>query len=506
MTAASTGAVAAPNLASMQAAEEAFRRGGNAVDAAVSAQIVVAVTMPHSAGLGGDMLAVISSPGQPVTALNGTGRSPAQWPTCGNGRAGDAVTVPGAVMGWWELHRAYGRLAFTDVVEPALRLAANGFEIDARLAAAASAQRRRVEVVSPDSPIDKLSTGSWWVQHELATVLQELASRGPASFYQGQTASAIAAAVARCGGSLTLADLSAHLADPPGTIPTISVGWAQGRAHVQPPSSQGVLLAMALNWLDRQFGEFGSGQREHVMVELINACFGHRSDCGQGELLLSVDLDIDRERAVHHGGPRAYLHTAAVATADGDGMVVSSLVSVFDEFGAGVWVPEAGLFLNNRAQGFTHGANSPAPASLPIHTLAPMLWQAPDGSVLALATPGADGQVQTLLQVVCRLRQGLDLTSALGHPRWRSEDAKLLTEIGHPGLDDLVRAGHDVVPTASGSDVFGAVAAAGVAADGMPFAAADHRRSMVASTAGSNGRAPDVPSPIEPDYPPSQDF
>src|SRR6185295_344565 len=103
----------------------------------------------------------------------------------------------------------------------------------------------------------------------------------------------------------------------------------------------------------------------------------------QGEALLAHSLAIDFNKASHRGGPRAYLHTAGVAAADAQGDVVSSLVSVFDDFGSCVFVPELGITLNNRAGGFTTGANSAAPGKRPVHTLAPALLTTPQG-VLAL--------------------------------------------------------------------------------------------------------------------------
>ena len=186
-------------------------------------------------------------------------------------------------------------------------------------------------------------------------------------------------------------------------------------------------------------------------------------------------MAIDLARASNRGGPRAYLHTAGVACADAHGMVVSSLVSVFDDFGSCVFVPPLGITLNNRAGGFTAGANAPGPGKRPVHTLAPCLLTTPQG-VLALATPGADGQVQTLLQVLMGLQmQGLDLATAIARPRWRSEQGALLIEQSHPGADTLLALGHRITQCADGDVRFGAVVSAG-SVHAQPVAAADWRR------------------------------
>jgi gamma-glutamyltranspeptidase/glutathione hydrolase len=239
--------------------------------------------------------------------------------------------------------------------------------------------------------------------------------------------------------------------------------------------SQGVLLAMAAQWMDRHAGDATGEEAEHLLVEATEAAFGFRSDCTLGSRLLDVPLEVDRERAARRGGPRSYLHTAGVAVADRDGQVVSSLLSVFDDFGSGVFVPELGFVLNNRAAGFTHGRNTAAPGKRPVHTLAPALLETASGAVLGLATPGADGQVQTLLQVLWRLRAGEPLSAALAAPRWRSQDGRLLVEIGHPAADALADRGHDVELRPAGDPVFGAVVAAGITG-GTPVAAGDWRR------------------------------
>jgi gamma-glutamyltranspeptidase/glutathione hydrolase len=150
-------------------------------------------------------------------------------------------------------------------------------------------------------------------------------------------------------------------------------------------------------------------------------------------------------------------------------------VSLFDDFGSGTFVPEGGFVLNNRAAGFTDPPNHYRPGARPVHTLSPILVERA-GAATALATPGADGQVQTLLQVlVGTTLGGLDLPAALARPRWRSEEGRLLAETSLGSADRLASLGHDVHVLPNGADQFGAVVAAGIE-DGIPFAVSDHRR------------------------------
>ncbi|GAY07956.1 gamma-glutamyltransferase [Pseudonocardia sp. N23] len=475
-----SGAVAAAHPLAAAAARDVARRGGNAVDAAIAAQSVICVAMPNAAGVGGDVLALVRAPDGTVSAVNGTGRSPAQWPTLGGPGVGNSVTVPGALAGWADLNERHGVLPLREVLEPATRLARDGMVVGEALVSALTLHGARLAAVSPGCPVLHVALGDRWTQAALADLLDRASQTGPGALYQGEAADAVSRAVVAAGGSLAPADLHDHasmLVDP------VAVAWDGATVHVQPPASQGVLLAMALQWLDGRWEDIDGDLRDHVMVEVIGEVFAHRDDCAaRGAELLGEALDVDTERAaVHPGGPRSYLHTAGVATADADGWVVSSLVSVFDGFGSGVYVPELGIFLNNRADGFTGGANAPRPGTRPVHTLAPSLTTRPDGSALALSTPGADGQVQTLLQVLARLRAGRALDDALAAHRWRSEDGNLLVEAGHPLGNALARRGHQLVARPYASDVFGSMVAAGIG-DGGTVAAADPRRESVSLT------------------------
>ena len=254
--------------------------------------------------------------------------------------------------------------------------------------------------------------------------------------------------------------------------------WGEFELATQPPMAQGVLLNMALQGFGR-LGDVPRALEDHAAIELTTAAFAYRDRIAQGTALLALELPIDLTRAANRAGPRAYLHTAGVAAVDGEGMVVSSLVSVFDDFGSCVFVPELGCTLNNRGGGFTAGDNQASPGKRPVHALAPALVQTPQGA-LALATPGADGQVQTLLQVLIGLgRDGLDLAQAIARPRWRSENGELLIEHSHNGIAALQALGHRVAPRSDGDLRFGAVVSAGWI-DGEPIAAADWRRDAAA--------------------------
>lgn len=459
-----------------EAALAVVAAGGSAADGTIAAQAVIATVMPHAAGLGGDLLALVRVADGSVHAVNGTGTSPARAPSEWTASGGGSVTVPGLVDGWREMHSRWGRLPLARNLRAAESIARNGFVPDADLVAARDAQRDRLIRNGADSwGLLATTQHSRWRQPQLADLLQHIGRRGASAFYASEAAEHLAGAVQRHGGSLTTDDLAAHRTETPAAV---SVDWDGGNLWVQPPSSQGMILAMAAKLLDRDFAWY-ERTGDHLLIEATEAAFEYRDRViADGLSLLTVELEVDTEQARHRAGPRGYLHTAGVAVADRDGMVVSSLVSVFDDFGSAVFVPELGIVLNNRAAGFTTGANAARPAARPVHTLAPAIRIDRHGEPLALATPGADGQVQTLLQVLAILRHGpVSLDDALAAPRWRSEDGRLLVESGHPASADLARRGHRLSPREAGDAVFGAVVSAGIR-HGRPYASADPRRNV----------------------------
>ncbi|MBH0239111.1 gamma-glutamyltransferase [Methylobrevis albus] len=465
-------AISAAHPLATAAAQAVIEKGGNAADAAIAAQAVVGVLVPESGGIGGDgFFLVRSGPGE-VTAINAAGAAPRAGLPAAIRDDGTSVNVPGLVGGWAELSQRFGRLPLGESLAPAIRIAREGMRVRPRLVTTVEQQRERLLRGGAEASVFLTARPHDLVrQPELAAALEGIAAGGADWFYGGPLGAAIASAVARRGGLMTAADLAAHETV---VVPPISVTWAGRTVYVQPPMSQGILLAMALQGLGK-LGSLPPEKVDHAAVELTEAAFGFRDRCGEGTALLAEELPVDLDRASGRGGPRGYLHTAGVAVADSDGTVISSLFSVFDNFGSAIYVPEGGFVLNNRAGGFTQAPNEVAPGKLPVHTLAPMLMEE-EGGALALSTPGADGQVQTLLQILCStVLLGLNLPAAIERPRWRSENGKLLVEAGHPSAEVLRALGHAVAEMPYGDIRGGGVVAAGLAGE-VPYAVSDFRR------------------------------
>lgn len=472
------GAVAAAHPLAVTAATEMLTTGGSAVDAAIAAQAVLCVLSPDNCGLGGDQLCLVRTGVGAVTAVNGTGAAPTAMNRVDTD-GGSSVTVPGIVDAWVNMSRLWGRLPLGRILLPAIRLAQDGMLVSEDLARAfRQYEARLIRGGARDWSLRMAPTGTRQTQPELARLLAEIGENGRDAFYSGAMAEAICGAIGRNAGAMKFADLAGHASVV--TRP-VTTDWRGNRLHVQPPISQGVLLSMVLA-AQEKLAPLAPELRDHAGIELTASSFAFRDRAGEGAALLSERLAFDAERASGRTGPRAYLHTAGVAVADRDGLVVSSLISVFDSFGSAVFVPEGGFTLNNRAAGFTEAPNDGAGGKRPIHTLAPALLETADGCI-ALATPGADGQVQTLTQVLTNVFAGDDdLASAIARPRWRSQDGKLLIEGAHPHAAHLRAKGHDVECIGDGDLRFGAVVCAGMH-DGQPISCADWRRETWAGTA-----------------------
>jgi gamma-glutamyltranspeptidase/glutathione hydrolase len=443
------------------------------VDAAIAAQAALAVVTPHACGLGGDAIVLVHEPGGAGTSFHGAGR----WSEAAGSLAirddASSVAVPGMVRAWGLLAERFGRKSLADDVAPAVRLAEDGFVPDGPLMEAVEEERARLRRGGAGAwalPAG-VAAGAVGPQPELARTLRAIGADGPDAFYRGPLAEAIVRAVLGGGGALTPDDLSTHetlVGDP------VETTWRGRRLLVARPPSQAILAAVAIRALER-FGPAPPDRADHLRVEAILGAFRFRDRAGEGAALLAERYDLDPDRTRGGPGPRPFLHTAGVSAADADGWVVSSLVSVFHSFGSATFVPEGGFTLNNRAACFTEAPNEARPGKLPIHTLSPVMVGGDDG-IRTLATPGADGQVQSLVQVLTAHEDSKDWEQAMAAPRWRCDSGALLIERSHPGRETLQRLGHAVEVRDDGDDAFGSMTSAGVS-EGRPFALSDWRRS-----------------------------
>ena len=497
------GLVATPHALASEAGRTALRGGGNALDAAIAAAASIAVVYPHMNGIGGDNVWLLYDAGrQRLRALNAIGRSAAavdldayrsRFGAAIPARGGAAaLTVPGAVSGWWAAH-VYSRevmgspLPWAALLQDAVAHAREGFAV--------SPGQRRVTAAARDlfdGEPDPAVRHTLWplyhparlegarlVQRDLAGSLALIAEHGPDEFYRGGLARRLAEGAARAGSPLAPADLAEHRAD---WVEPLRVRYRGGEAASLPPPTQGFAALAILALLEGfDVGGLDDADHVHLAVEATKLALEDRerylTDPAAAEVPVARCLDpgrLARRRA--RIAPRAAMasdaapaggDTIAVVAADGAGNAVAMIQSLYHEFGAGIVAGDTGVLLQNRGAFFSLDARHPnrlAPRKRTAHTLIPSMYLVGDRPRFVYGTMGGDGQPQTQAALVTRLiDRGLPPQAAVEAPRWLfgrtwGEASRSLRLEGRfaPGVaDELRRRGHDVQVVEDWSDLMG---------------------------------------------------
>jgi gamma-glutamyltranspeptidase len=421
--------VATPHHAATAAGERALAAGGNAIDAALAAAAVLTVVYPHNCALGGDLFALVRSPGGRVTNVNASGPAGSLATTDGLSempRKGPlTVTVPGLVAGWGALHAAGATLPWSRVFDDALTCA-GGVRVARSLAAAIADD----DLSDPGMAevFGGLAEGDTLMQPALAETLSQLAAGGPQRFYSGPLAERWLSGVA--GGFLTPGDVA-------GFTPEIGEplrGSFRGvDVLTSPPNSSGILLLQALAALDAEELADPLGADAAALADIFRTGFETRD--------------------------RLLGDTVAVVVVDGEGRAVSLIQSLFSSFGAGILEPSTGVLLHNRGAMFSLAPGHPnelAPGRRPAHTLMPVLVER-DGALLGvLGTMGGKVHAQIHTHVLLHLLGGASPQAAVDAPRWIVGGM----ELGEPNGTIRVESGsRAVLPGAveipRGDEVFG---------------------------------------------------
>ncbi|EED87197.1 gamma-glutamyltransferase, partial [Thalassiosira pseudonana CCMP1335] len=509
---------------------------GNAADASVAVAAALAVLEPCSTGLGGDMFALwYDASKRIVEAVNGSGRAPSKlnidtvkqsYPSVSGKELEEthlkgihSVTVPGAAQGWEDVHAKYGsgRLTFMQVLEPAAKLAEEGFPVSTLTAmrwgqqmdsitrwySAEDIQESKVEM-SVDGKGTPPKPGQLFYNPHMAKVLRTLGEKGARDgFYNAFTGRSIVDTIQKHGGVMTMEDLTNHNAS---TCPTpISVNYRGIDVWQIPPNGQGIAGLIALEGLNA-LEEHGvvttsklineschpqqSSEMFHAQIEMMRLGFGDARAyvCdpdfvqqsngikGSSEWLLdkvriakrALKL-FDTKKAVIQGEPSPSSCTVSFQVVDDEGNAMSFVNSNFMGFGTGLTPTGCGFTLQNRGAGFSLDANHPnalAPNKRPYHTIIPaILTHADTGELFAtLSNMGGYMQPQGHAQLVVGLvANGLDPQTAIDAPRFcildGTQDGTVFIEEGicQNTLSKLEQMGHKMVHSVAGHsrDIFG---------------------------------------------------
>ena len=481
-----------------QAGLRMLQQGGNAVDAAVAAAAAMTIVEPVSNGLGSDAFCILWD-GTSLHGLNASGRAPQAWThdyfrsrygasaTTPPKRGIDSVTVPGAVSAWVALSGRFGKLAFADLMAPAIELAERGVcvapVVQQKWASAVHELNAEPGFAQTFLPRGRApAVGELFQFPAAARALRAIAATQGGAFYDGEIAQAMARFSAQHGGCLTLHDLATH---QPEWVTPIGQNYRGYTLHQIPPNCQGIAALLALGILD-QF-DFGTlpvdgVEVQHLQIEAMKLAFADvyrfvaepsAMPVTVGQMLAPAYLAararlIDRRRAQdftagkpndpHRRGGTIYL-----TAADESGMMVSFIQSNYLGFGSGCVEPGFGISLQNRGHGFSLEQNSPnavAPGKRPFHTLMPGFLTQDGQPVMSFGVMGANMQPQGQLQTLVRmLDYGQNPQTACDAPRWRFNTGREinLEASMHPAtVQGLRELGHHASVSSDSYQDFGA--------------------------------------------------
>jgi len=428
---------------------ETLARGGSAVDAAVATAFALATTWPGAGNIGGGgYMVIVPSSGQakpvvvdfrevaPAAATKDMFEKP-------EGRTPHRlVGVPGTVRGLALAHARFGRLAWRDLVMPAVALARDGFTLDAATADSLNdilKKAERTKFAELHRVYGRLGGGSWkagerLVQPELAATLREIADHGPDAFYLGHTGEQIAAEMRRGGGLITRDDLAAYQAKLREPVRGTYRGFEI--VSVPPSSSGGTTLIEELNILEnfdlRAQGRW-SATTLHLMIEAAKRAFRDRAAyLGDPERVTIparlTQKDYGRALAqgidLHHDTPSTQLagdlpitqesaHTTHFSVIDSERTAVSCTYTLEDMYGSRVVVRGAGFLLNDEMNDFawrpgitnTKGTigtppNQIAPGKRMLSSMCPTVVLKDGKPYLITGSPGGRTIINTVLGMV----------------------------------------------------------------------------------------------------------
>jgi gamma-glutamyltranspeptidase / glutathione hydrolase len=465
-----------------QAGLRILMQGGNAVDAAIATAAALTIVEPVSNGLGSDAFAIVWD-GQKLHGLNASGTSPSTWDQAyfkrkHQGlipqRGWDSVSIPGAVAGWAALHGKLGKLAFEQLLQPAIELAERGFSVapvtQKKWAAQIDILQHQpgfAECFMPKGRAPKIA--EHFVLRGAADTLKRIAKTRGADFYHGETAREIVRHSVAHGGTMSEADLANYR---PEWVDPISQDYRGHTLHEIPPNGQGIAALMALGILEHfDLASLGadSAASRHLQIEAMKAAFAdvyaHVADSHAMQKVTAKDLLdpaylaqraklISRSHATdfRQGMPPAG-GTVYLTTADEQGSMVSFIQSNYMGFGSGVVVPKVGVSLQNRGFGFTTESGHPnvvEPGKRPFQTIIPAFLTKDGQPQMSFGVMGGNmqpqGHIQTLIRMLDYQQQP---QAACDAPRWkvnRGLEVDVETTMEPAIVSELAAMGHDLKP------------------------------------------------------------
>jgi gamma-glutamyltranspeptidase/glutathione hydrolase len=454
-----------------------LQAGGNAVDAAVAVGFALAVVHPQAGNIGGGGFMVFHMADGTHAALDYRETAPGRAshdmyldrsgePTALSDKGALAAGVPGAVAGMVEAHRKFGKLPLAQVIEPAIRLARDGFVVDTVRSRSIDEYRawlytfpasRRYFLPGGQAPV----IGSVWKQEDLAKTLTAIRDHGAEGFYKGWVADSIVAEMERSGGLISHEDLANYRAlwrDP------VKISYRGYTIYSMPPaSSGGVTMGLIFNIMEG-FGKlppFGSSGLLHREAEAMRRAFTMRNTTLGDPAFVKMPLDkiLSKEYAsalraevnpTHASKTPAFVpglqdgaSTTHYSVVDAEGNAVSCTTTLNDSYGSALAVSGAGFLLNDEMDDFATApgkpnmyglvqgeANAIQPGKRMLSAMTPSVVLDSTGKLfLVVGTPGGPTIITQVYHVISNvIDHGMPLPQAVEAPRMH-----------HQALPDAIR-------------------------------------------------------------------
>jgi gamma-glutamyltranspeptidase / glutathione hydrolase len=469
------GMVASTDRMASQVGVDVLRRGGNAVDAAIAVAFALAVVYPAAGNLGGGGFMMIRLRDGRATAIDYREMAPAAagrdvyLDEQGNLKRGEgsstlgyrASGVPGTVAGMGLALKRYGsgKLTWPQLVEPARRLAAEGFRLPYGLARSLRGNADTLGLYAESKKVYLnggrfYEEGEVWRQPELAATFARLQRLGPREFYEGRTARLVADDMRAHGGLITLQDMKNYVAKEREPLRSTYRGYEV--VSMPPPSSGGAVLIEMLNILEgfdlRHMGA-ASSERYHVETEAMRRAFADRAEYMGDADFVNVPVaglidkayaerlrkGIRMERAstsaeVRAGRPAGAEseETTHFTVVDAEGNCVSNTYTLNDSYGSKVVMRGTGVLMNNEMDDFAAKPGTPnaygliqgernavAPRKRPLSAMTPTFVMRKDGTLwFAVGSPGGPTIINTVMQVITNVVDfDMNLQQAVDAPR-----------------------------------------------------------------------------------------
>ncbi|MFT5218698.1 MAG: gamma-glutamyltranspeptidase/glutathione hydrolase [Planctomycetota bacterium] len=466
-----------------EVALQVLRDGGNAMDAAIAASATLGVVEGYSTGIGGDCFILYhENASGKLHALNGSGRSPgAATIETLNSRGFEtmpeqgilSVSVPGAIDAWQCASEKFGKLSFSDLLQPAIRYATEGYAVTPIIAhnwketealLAQTPEAAAAYLVNGSAP----AAGTIHRQPDLANSLRLIAEQGRDAFYRGSLTDEMIRYSDSLNGLLSHDDFANHSSE---WVEPISSDYRGYRVFEIPPNGQGITTLMALNIMAQtdiaQYQHLGA-DHIHLLSEAFTLAMterdrfvgdSHFAKIPTAHLLSSefaktqfgrIDMNKALTQPVASAMPK-HKDTVYLTVVDKDRNACSFINSVFYSWGSGLVAGSTGINLQNRGSGFSMVPghfNQLEPNKRPMHTIIPAMVYKDDKPVLSFGVMGGQYQAMGQAYVLSNwIDYGMDVQQSLDAARFFLYDGELSLEQGvsDAASQSLTARGHSVV-------------------------------------------------------------